>query len=123
MNPAQIEATAIVCHQTNKAYCEMLGDKAQVDWEDAPTWQTDSAIAGVEAIVNDPGMTPEDSHRGWLEHKINDGWTYGPVKDAELKTHPCMVPYDELPMEQRFKDILFRTVVLACMQAYQLTGA
>lgn len=39
------------------------------------------------------------------------GWKYGPVKDPERKEHPCFVPYDGLPPEQRAKDYLFRAVV------------
>ena len=35
------------------------------------------------------------------------------VKDAERKEHPCCVPYDALPVEQKTKDYLFRAVVHA----------
>ena len=33
------------------------------------------------------------------------------TKDAEKKTHPCIVPYSDLPVVQRAKDYLFREVV------------
>jgi hypothetical protein len=35
------------------------------------------------------------------------------VKDAELKTHPCLVPFEELPKFQQQKDRLFRAIVKA----------
>ena len=57
------------------------------------------------------GLTPEESHNGWLAHKEKEGWVYGTIKDAVAKTHPCMVPYSQLPPEQRIKDHLFSTVV------------
>lgn len=38
---------------------------------------------------------------------------YGQVKDANAKTHPCLVPFDQLPRDQQFKDRLFRTIVHA----------
>jgi hypothetical protein len=38
---------------------------------------------------------------------------YGEVKDAEKKTHPCIVPYKDLPPEQQAKDHLFKAVVSA----------
>jgi hypothetical protein len=66
-------------------------------------------------IKASPDTTPEDSHKNWLAHKVKDGWVYGPVKDVEKKEHPCMVPYEELPLEQRVKDYLFRAVVLKSM--------
>jgi hypothetical protein len=46
-----------------------------------------------------------------MEHKEKYGWVYGEVKDAEKKTHPCMVPYEKLPIEQRVKDYLFKAVI------------
>ena len=48
-----------------------------------------------------------------MEHKIEQGWRLGPVKDETRKEHPSMVPYDELPLEEKVKDYLFRGVVQA----------
>ncbi len=104
---------AKVAHQINKAYCEALGDTSQVNWEDAPEWQKESALAGVDMHLANPDATPAESHAAWLENKLAEGWQYGEVKDAEAKTHPCILPYDELPIEQRVKDFLFRAAVHA----------
>jgi hypothetical protein len=46
-----------------------------------------------------------------MAHKIAEGWVYGAVKDPEAKTHPCIMPFDDLPPEQRAKDYIFRGVV------------
>jgi RyR domain-containing protein len=108
---SNIEQIARVCHEVNRAYCQSLGDISQPSWEKAPQWQRESAMTGVAAIVANPATTPEQSHEGWLEQKRAAGWTYGPVKDAEKKEHPCFVPYEQLPMEQRAKDYLFGAVV------------
>ena len=110
-----VEQIAAICHEVNRAYCESIGDNSQPRWTDAPQWQKDSAIAGVQAILANPDTTPEQSHEGWLAHKRADGWTYGPVKDPALKQHPCFVPYAELPPEQQTKDHLFGAVVRASM--------
>ena len=107
----RVEDIARVCHEANAAYCISLGDSSQPHWVDAPEWQIDSAIAGVEAIVEGRVTSPEQSHESWLEHKRADGWIYGPDKNPELKQHPCMVPYAELPAEQRAKDALFNAIV------------
>lgn len=107
MTPEQI---AELCHEVNRAYCQSIGDNSQPAWELAPQWQKDSAIAGVKMHLAEH-KTPEESHAAWMAHKASDGWVYGPVKDPDAKTHPCMVAYDELPQEQRSKDYLFRAVV------------
>lgn len=106
-----IEQIARACHEVNRAYCTANGDLSQPAWEDAEQWQKDSAIMGVEATIARPNGTPEDSHKGWFAHKEAEGWVYGPKKDPAKKEHPCMVPYDQLPLEQRVKDYLFIAVV------------
>lgn len=104
---------ARVCHEVNRAYCESLGDNTQPTWEKAPEWQIQAALAGVEMHIANPDATPEQSHESWLQAKLADGWTYGEVKDVIEKKHPCCVPYDQLPPEQKAKDYLFRAVVHA----------
>lgn len=110
MTRAQI---ARACHEVNRAYCEALGDHSQPAWDDAPQWQKDSAIMGVNLHVDNPEAGPAASHLSWHRQKIQDGWVYGPVKDATKKEHPCMVPFTELPVEQQAKDFIFRAVVHA----------
>lgn len=102
---------AQVAHEINKAYCASIGDNSQPSWEEAPDWQKKSAITGVEMHIKNPEATPEASHQSWMKEKEEDGWKYGPVKDANLKEHPCYVPYEELPQEQKAKDYLFRQTV------------
>ena len=102
---------AKVAHEINRAYCEALGDTSQPAWEQAPNWQRDSAINGARFHLDNPNASPSHSHESWLAEKAATGWKYGPVKDPEAKEHPCFVPYDELPVEQRAKDYLFRAVV------------
>jgi len=104
-------AIAMMCHAINAAYCQSLGDDSQPTWDDAPDWQRQSAIAGVEMHLANPDATPEQSHESWYAQKEAEGWTYGEVKDAEKKEHPCFLPYDELPIEQKAKDYLFRATV------------
>ena len=36
-------------------------------------------------------------HEVWAQTRISQGWTYGEQRDDELKTHPCLIPYEELP--------------------------
>lgn len=114
----QMQAVHIarICHEANRALCLALGDESQPHWEVAPDWQRDSAIAGVNAHLERP-RSPEESHQLWLEHKQAAGWVYGPTKDPEAKTHPCIRPYAELPLDQRRKDFLFAAIVFALQES------
>lgn len=110
-----IEKVAQVCHEANRAYCKTLGDDSQPEWADAPAWQRESAINGVEFHIKNPDAGPSGSHENWLRVKEADGWKYGPVKDADKKEHPCMVPYGDLPEAQQRKDAIFVAIVKACL--------
>lgn len=111
-----LETCARAAHEANRAWCLAHGDHSQPSWEDAPDWQKESAIEGVKGVLR--GNTPEQSHESWLAHKRAEGWVYGPVKDPAKKEHPCMVPYAELPPEQRAKDSIFVGVVRAMLKAF-----
>ena len=43
-------------------------------------------------------------HEVWAETRIRQGWTYGEQRNDELKTHPCLIPYEELPEEEKEYD-------------------
>lgn len=107
----EIDGIARIAHEVNRVYCHSHGDESQAPWDDAPEILRASARAGVCAILTGEVKAPDESHRSWLAYKSREGWTYGPEKDIEKKTHPCMVPYIELPPEQRLKDEFFFAVV------------
>lgn len=107
----QVADVARVCHEVNRSYCLATGDSSQPTWEDAPEWQKSSAINGVQFHVNNPDASPSASHESWLAQKEAEGWKYGAEKNPETKEHPCFVPYDQLPVEQRAKDYIFSSLV------------
>lgn len=111
MSPEQINQIARVAHEVNRAYCQALGDDSQPDWDEAPEWQRNSAMNGVRFHLENPTAGPDHSHNAWLKEKQETGWKWGPFKNPEAKEHPCFVPYDELPMEQKAKDFIFRAIV------------
>lgn len=111
----KITSIAKVCHQANKAICEAFGDHSQPDWDNAPRWQRDSAIAGVKFNVENPNAPASASHNSWLDEKRRTGWRYGALKNADTKEHPCFVPYDQLPPEQQAKDHVFKAIVAAML--------
>lgn len=43
-------------------------------------------------------------HEVWAQNRIKQGWTYGAERDDALKKHPCLLPYEELPEEEKIYD-------------------
>lgn len=102
---------AKACHEANRVWCQANGDSSQKHWQEAEQWQRDSAIKGVKFRLSNPDAKEDSQHNAWMTDKVNDGWVYGEVKDAEAKTHPCIVPFDQLPEFQQKKDKLFCAIV------------
>ena len=68
--------------------------------------QLESLLNGIEYLEENPECKPEENHNNWMKEKIRQGWVYGDVKDFKLKTHPDLIPFDELPIVEQRKDIL-----------------
>jgi hypothetical protein len=107
----RIWSIARVCHEANKTYCLTLDDESQPAWTGTEEWQRQSAFNGVKFRLENPNTTPEQMHESWMTEKIEQGWVYGETKNTSVKTHPCIVPYNELPASQQRKDKLFSAIV------------
>lgn len=107
----KIITIAKACHQANKAWCEANNDFSQKDWEEAEEWQRESAVKGVMFRLENPDAGHDAQHNAWMAEKLEQGWIYGPEKNAETKTHPCLVKFEELPLFQQQKDALFCAIV------------
>lgn len=102
---------AQVVHEANRALQIVLGETPTGHWMEIDQAMRMSAVDGVENVID--GATPPENHANWMNFRSKQGWTYGPVKDPEAKTHPCMVPYEYLPQQQKLKDYLFSAIVHA----------
>lgn len=110
----RIEVIARCCYEANKAWNDAHGEDT-LSWEDSRL----STMAGVQGVLE--GRSAEESHMAWCEWKRARGWTWGPVKKVEDKTHPCLVPYAELPEYQKTKDRLYLAVIHALGPSLGLT--
>jgi hypothetical protein len=51
--------------------------------------------------------SPEELHQDWVNAYQQMGWRHGETRDPVAKTHPDMVPYDQLGQLERDKDDVF----------------
>jgi len=68
-------------------------------------------MTGVAFRIGNPTAGHDAQHNSWMKEKVEAGWVYGETKDAGAKTHPCIVPFDQLPKFQQQKDSLFCAIV------------
>ena len=64
-------------------------------------------------------------HEVWAAGRIAEGWTYGAVRDDVHKTHPCLVPYEELPESEKEYDrrTSVETLKFILAQGFVMLGA
>ena len=62
-------------------------------------------------------------HEVWAEGRLSAGWKYGPVRDEAKKEHPCLVPYEELPEEEKDYDraTALSTLKFILLQGYKIS--
>jgi hypothetical protein len=45
-----------------------------------------------------------NAHDVWARQRLDQGWTYGLNRNDDAKTHPCLIPYEELPESEKEYD-------------------
>lgn len=61
-------------------------------------------------------------HEVWAQNRIKEGWTYGPIRDDQKRQTPCLVPYDQLPEEEKAYDrnTAFGTLKFIVSQGFEI---
>lgn len=101
MDAVILEAMARIVHACWVSFQIAAGQPYNEEPDD------DDLASNKRSIVNfleNPDRTPEQSHEMWMADRLANGWVYGSVKDKEKKTHPDLVPYDQLPEIEKRKD-------------------
>lgn len=57
-----------------------------------------------EELENLVEHVAKNVHEVWASSRASQGWTWGPKRNDDLKTHPSLVPYEELPEEEKQYD-------------------
>lgn len=65
----------------------------------------------------------ENAHDIWARARMDEGWTYGPVRDDAKKQHPDLVPYSQLPDSEKEYDriMAMNTLRLVRRLGYDIT--
>ena len=107
------EVIAEFVHETLSNWARLRGMPEYPSWADAEDWMRASTIESVEHVLNDQDAAPGAQHEQWIEQKIRDGYKWGKKKDDKAKTHPMLVPFAELPVDERAKDAIIVALVRA----------
>lgn len=64
-------------------------------------------------------------HEVWASKRMEEGWTYGFERNDKDMTHPCLVPYEELPeAEKEFdRNTSQETLKLIIKLGFRIVGA
>ena len=76
----------------------------QNPYTSTPTPNDTSDVELSEELLELVELIAENTHDNWAAGRIVEGWTYGPVRNDDLKQHPCLVPYNELPDNEKRYD-------------------
>lgn len=49
-------------------------------------------------------LLAKNTHENWAAERIHQGWTWGPERNDQKKTTPCLVPYEELAESEKRYD-------------------
>jgi hypothetical protein len=112
-----ITVIARAAYEAIRAYQELTGQTPSPKWEEAGQLQA-SYRHGVEFALRNP--TPGAQHEAWRAARITEGWTYGAVKDPVIKTHPCLVPYEDVPYADKAKDRIVIDITQALAKTFGL---
>lgn len=110
-----VEEIARIAHEANRELQRIQNDPTipvAGYWDEIGTELQDSICIGVMGVLM--GNSPQQSHELWIDTKKSQGWVHGPVKSETHKTHPLLVPYNELDESAQLKDALFSAIVKAC---------
>ena len=65
----------------------------------------------------------ENTHDVWAVGRLREGWVYGPQRDDQARTTPCLLPYSDLPESEKEYDrnTSLETIKLILKLGYQIT--
>lgn len=109
--PLEIEKIAEIAYETNVLYANAIGKK-EPGWAKMKKDDKQMAINDAQFYADNPSSLPDALHNVWLREMEENGYQYGEQEDGDEKTHPHVIPYEQLPDYHRKQATLFRHVVV-----------
>jgi hypothetical protein len=78
-----------------------------------------NAIRLADELLSLVERLAENNHDVWACGRLDQGWRYGVERNDTLKTHPCLVSYEELPEREKEFD---RATVIETLKAITALG-
>ena len=75
--------------------------------------------AALSALTED---ISESIHDVWARSRLDEGWIWGHERDDTLRTTPCLVPYADLPENEKAYDrkIVIATIKILLAKGYSI---
>lgn len=90
-------------------------------YEPKPIYTSDVTLP--EELLTLTEQLAENVHDIWAQGRMAEGWRYGTEKDAQAKTTPLLVPYSQLPEQEKAYDrnTALETIRLIIKLGYRIT--
>ncbi len=110
IQPYEVDACARHAHEGHRIYRQLMGDLSHKPWDEIDVVHRQPVYVAVIGIVESDDDAVR-SHERWVQNLTATGWTKGEKKDGERKTHPNLVPWEDLPNEvQELNKMFVRSV-------------
>lgn len=75
-----------------------------------------------QEVIQLSEIIAEYTHDVWAAGRLKEGWVYGPFRDDSKRTHPCLVPYMNLPESEKEYDrnTSLESLRLICSMGYKI---
>ena len=105
-----IPDVARIAYEMTRWYGLTVGIDTPI-WDNATVMEQKKAFIGVLYHLDHLEETVQENHDTWRKAMEKDGWVYGIKQDGEAKTHPALIPYEELSEQHRAMDAIFTGAV------------
>ena len=113
MSIQRAKEVAREAYEVNRIFCSVMGDGTRPEWENISEENRNQFVTEVLEISAFPDMTFEKYCEDRFCAMGRSGWKHGPIENAEIKEHPYMLPYAQLPQKRQIKEQVFYLVVRA----------
>ena len=119
-------------HYRNEELPEDYEEKAESEWKNISCFSRGSNIARadyyhIEKRKTEDGVDRDTlcrlEHLRWCRYLYYNRWTFGDSKDEKRRTHPLLIPYDDLSLEDRDKVGINNAVLRQRIEELMIAGA